>query len=87
MLRETGPVTSEATLLPVDDPFEKALELDFVPLFNPATTALAFVDVEYADAANNYFREERLALSTLDSTCSLRAATDWSRVSHSPECS
>lgn len=61
--RETGPVTSEATLLPVNDPFEKALELDFVPLYNPATTALVFVNVEYADPANNYFREERLTLS------------------------
>jgi hypothetical protein len=62
--RETGPVTTEATLLPVDDPFGQRLELDFVPLFDPATTRLVFIDVEYDDAANNYHRQERLTLDS-----------------------
>ncbi len=34
-----------------------------MPLYDPATTRMVFVDVEYADAANSYFREERLTLA------------------------
>ncbi len=51
--------TTSATALPVDDPFEGALELDFVPLL-PAGTRNAFVDVRYDDPVHHYHREERL---------------------------
>ena len=60
--RQQGPFTSRASLLPIDDPFPDALALEFVPLLDPATTRLAFLDLEYADNANGYRRTERLEL-------------------------
>lgn len=57
--RPQPPFTTSATALPVDDPFESALELDFVPLL-PAGTRNAFVDVRYDDPVHHYHREERL---------------------------
>ena len=61
-VREELPVTTRATALPVDDPFVRPLKVDFVPTFDPTTTRLVFIDVEYDDQANNYHREERLTL-------------------------
>jgi hypothetical protein len=61
--RDQGPFTSRASLLPVDDPFPSALEIDFLPLLDAAKTRMAFVDVEYDDPPNAYKREERVTLS------------------------
>jgi hypothetical protein len=61
-VREVPPVATQATALPVDDPFERPLEIDFVPLFDPQTTHTVFIDFEYKDPANNYTRAERLTL-------------------------
>ncbi|MBO9522996.1 MAG: hypothetical protein J7518_15800 [Nocardioidaceae bacterium] len=57
---------SRAALLPVDDPFPGELALEFVPLLDATRTKLAFVDVDYADAANGYTREERLTIKPTD---------------------
>jgi hypothetical protein len=61
--RETDPTTTTATTLPVDDPFVRPLEIDFLPLFDPNATSMAFVDVRYDDPVNHYHREERLELT------------------------
>jgi hypothetical protein len=61
-VRETAPVTTQATALPVNDPFEQPIEVDFIPLFDPATVRMVFIDVEYSDPDNNYQRQERLTL-------------------------
>ncbi|MFD4959726.1 hypothetical protein [Microbacterium sp. NPDC058389] len=53
---------SRAALLPVDDPFPGALTVTLVPLLDPATTRMAFVDIDYTDAANGYTRAERLTI-------------------------
>jgi len=60
--RTTGPISSDASVLPVDDPFEGALDIRAIPLFPPNTVRQVFVDVTYEDAANNYTREERLEI-------------------------
>ena len=60
--RTTGPVTSDATFLPVDDPFPDALDIRLIPLFAPDTVRQVFVDVTYDDEVNGYHREERLEI-------------------------
>ena len=60
--RTTGPISSDASVLPVDDPFEGALDIRAIPLFPPDTVRQVFVDVTYEDEANNYRREERLEI-------------------------
>jgi hypothetical protein len=60
--RITGPITSDASFLPVDDPFEGALDIRAIPLFQAGTVRHVFVDVTYIDEPNNYRREERLEI-------------------------
>ncbi|HEY0727537.1 MAG TPA: hypothetical protein VGD38_05655 [Pyrinomonadaceae bacterium] len=60
--KTTEPKTSRASMLPVEDPFQRPLKVDFVPTFDPATTRLVFIDVLYEDPDNDYRREERLTL-------------------------
>ena len=60
--RTTGPITSDASFLPVDDPFPDALDIRAIPLFPPGTVRQAFVDVTYDDEPNLYRREERLEI-------------------------
>lgn len=60
--RTSPPVTSDASFLPVNDPFLTALDIRVIPLYAPGTVARAFVDVHYTDADNNYQREERIEL-------------------------
>jgi hypothetical protein len=55
-----------ATAVAVDDPFEGALELLFIPAFEAATTRTVFIDVIYDDPANKYHREERLRVESTD---------------------
>ena len=61
-VKQSAPVTTRATLLPVNDPFDRAIEIDFVPMLNPANTRIVFIDVQYDDPANAYHRQERLEL-------------------------
>jgi hypothetical protein len=61
--KKTDPVTTRALAVPVDDPFEGAIDIEFVPLLDPSKVRMAFIDVEYKDPGNNYEREERLKLA------------------------
>jgi hypothetical protein len=62
-IRTTEPEISRASALPVDDPFPAAIEIDFMPLWDPAATRQVFVQIEYTDADANYERSERLTLA------------------------
>ncbi|HZS37160.1 MAG TPA: hypothetical protein VFF06_10045, partial [Polyangia bacterium] len=61
--RQTAPVTTDATLLPVDDPFDNSIDINFIPLFDATQVREVFIDVEYNDPANNYHRQERLTMT------------------------
>ncbi|WP_433917460.1 hypothetical protein OIE50_01190 [Streptomyces canus] len=58
----SGPVHGDASFLPVDDPFVAALDILAVPLFAPDAVQVAFLDIDYEDAANSYSRQERLEI-------------------------
>jgi hypothetical protein len=59
-VRETPPAVVEASAVVVHDPFDQALNIEFVPLFDAAAVRQVFIDVEYDDPANSYSRVERL---------------------------
>jgi hypothetical protein len=59
--REQDPVSSRATALAVNDPFPKALEIDFIPVWMEEPR-MVFIDLEYNDPDNDYRRELRLTL-------------------------
>ncbi len=61
--RETAPVTTEASAVSIDDPFEGALEISFFPAFDTTRTRLVMIDVEYRDPVNKYNRDERLRVA------------------------
>ncbi|MDR4467761.1 MAG: hypothetical protein MRJ68_05575 [Nitrospira sp.] len=61
--REGETVLTQASAVPVDDPFESALDLLFFPALDPAKTKLAFIDVKYKDSRHSYERDERLRLA------------------------
>jgi len=60
--KELGPRTQEATSIPVDDPFEGALDLELIPLYRAGAFRTVYVDLEYDDPENEYKRRERLEL-------------------------
>ncbi|BCG02017.1 hypothetical protein PPGU19_065850 (plasmid) [Paraburkholderia sp. PGU19] len=49
--------------MPVDDSFHRPLDIEFLPLFDPGATIMAYVDVISDDSANHYHREERIEMS------------------------
>jgi hypothetical protein len=59
-LRDVPAAPLEASTLIVHDPFDQALNIEFVPLFDAAAVRQMFIDVEYNDPANNYSRAERI---------------------------
>ncbi|KAM3102045.1 hypothetical protein ACKFKF_05795 [Phormidesmis sp. 146-12] len=61
--QESEKVTTEATAIAVNDSFEGALDIEFIPLFTPGSFRMVFVDVKYDDRDHHYHREERLELS------------------------
>ena len=61
--KTTAPVTTTVPIVVVDDPFPQSLDLDFIPLFDPAKTREVLIDVTYDDTKNNYHRNERLTLA------------------------
>jgi hypothetical protein len=61
--QESKKVTTEATAIAVNDPFEGALDIEFIPLFTPGSYRMIFIDVKYDDKDHHYHREERLELS------------------------
>lgn len=72
--RQAEPKTSRASRLAVNDPFDDALAIELVPLFDPAVTKLVFVDIEYDDEPNNYHRRERVTLEGRAQRSTLRIA-------------
>jgi hypothetical protein len=59
-VREVLPAELIASALVVHDPFDQALSIEFIPLFDVALVKQVFIDVEYDDPANHYSRSERL---------------------------
>jgi hypothetical protein len=72
--RVSDPRIGQASLLPVNDPFDDALVIECVPLYDVTTTRTVFVDVEYDDEPNNYHRRERLTLEGDAQRTTLRIA-------------
>lgn len=60
------PVTTSAGAVSVDDPFPYALEIDFVPAWDPASMRDVFVDVTYADPHHGIDRSMRLTFAGAD---------------------
>lgn len=58
--RASAVVTTRRTTLVIDDAFQAALDIDFVPLYDPAQVVMVYADIHYEDVANNYARNERL---------------------------
>lgn len=54
--------TQSLDRLPVNDPFDASLSIDFLPAFDPEAVRMAYVEVRYEDPANDYTREERIDL-------------------------
>ena len=71
-VKQADPVTTRATALPVNDPFQRAIEIDFVPLLDATVTRQVFIDVQYDDDPNGYHRQERLVLPGNANTVHLR---------------
>ena len=59
----SGPVEVDIPQIVVHDLFQDALNLEFIPLFDPAAVTRAFIDIEYRDQANAYERNERLEIA------------------------
>ncbi|NJO78333.1 MAG: hypothetical protein HC827_07250 [Cyanobacteria bacterium RM1_2_2] len=73
--QESETILSQATALPINDLFEGALDLQFIPLFNADQVRMVFIDVKYDDPVNRYHRDERLELvGTATAPVSLRIA-------------
>lgn len=60
------PVQSTAQAVAVDDPFDTALDIRFIPLWDPARVRDVFVDVSYEDKDNRVERFERLTFTGAD---------------------
>jgi hypothetical protein len=72
--RVAEPKISRASRLPINDPFDDALAIELVPLFDTTAVRLAFVDIEYDDNPNNYHRRERITLEGQAERSTLRIA-------------
>jgi hypothetical protein len=62
-VRETPPGEVTASAVVVHDPFDQALNIEFVPLFDSTAVRQVFIDVEYDDPANSYSRAERIDIA------------------------
>jgi hypothetical protein len=58
--RQSLPVTTEATSIAVNDPFEDPLVVEFFPNYDATNVRILFVHITYEDAANQYKREAEL---------------------------
>jgi len=63
----TEPKQQVATLIPVNDPFEDPLIVEFFPNYDGTNIQQVFIDVQYQDQANEYKRKERVTFSGEDS--------------------
>jgi len=59
----TDPAEVDIPQIMVHDLFQDALNLEFIPLFDPANVTRVFIDIEYRDQANAYERSERLEIA------------------------
>ena len=59
--RESPVATTRRSTLVIDDAFQAALNLDFVPLYDSAQIRTVHADIHYEDSANEYVRDERLS--------------------------
>jgi len=59
-VHEQLPIELTSPTLLVHDPFDQALNIEFIPLFDAAKVRQIFIDVEYNDPVNRYSRSERL---------------------------
>jgi hypothetical protein len=62
--REVPSVTTKATTIFVDDPFEDALDLQLIPFYDVTAIKQVFIDIEYNDPDNNYSRNERIIIKS-----------------------
>jgi hypothetical protein len=60
--RTSPPIQSDASFLPVNDPFVASIDILAVPLFQNGTVRTAFLDVDYDDLTSDYHRRERLEI-------------------------
>jgi hypothetical protein len=63
---QDDPVQTLAQTVAVDDPFDAAIEMLFIPLWDTVRVREVFVDVTYADPANRIERVERLTFTGAD---------------------
>lgn len=59
----TEPADVDIPQIVVHDLFQDALNLEFIPLLDPAAVTRVFIDIEYRDPANAYERDERLEIA------------------------
>ena len=55
-----------ASLIPVNDPFDDPLVVEFFPNYNNDSIQNVFIDIVYEDEANNYSRKERVTFNSDD---------------------
>jgi hypothetical protein len=58
--RESAPITTQASSIVVDDAFQAALDVEFVPIYDTSRIRTVFAEIHYEDLANLYERDERL---------------------------
>ncbi len=62
-IRKLEPVTTEATRVVIKNP-SKAINIEFIPLFQSESIKTIFIDVEYEDVENDYIVKERLKMTS-----------------------
>ncbi|WP_452223648.1 hypothetical protein [Lacinutrix chionoecetis] len=60
--RKLEPVSTEATRVVVNNP-SKAINIEFIPLFEPDSVKTIFIDITYEDVENDYKVKERLKMT------------------------
>jgi hypothetical protein len=65
---------SDTPSVVIDDLFPGGLDFQIVPILDASRTKMAFVDISYEDAANNYKRQTRIKVAPQDGDKSFRLA-------------
>lgn len=66
--RESESVTTQASSVAVNDPFENPLVVEVLPNYDTAQFSRVMVDIRYSDPDNQYQREERIQFEAEAST-------------------
>lgn len=66
--------TTTASTIAVDDSFEDALDIEFIPIFDRNSIRSVFAEILYQDTAHNYKREARLEFGGAGGPVSIPAA-------------